>query len=309
MPTQHPLTAAASSLSGRPRAHSSYLALLFLLCTSLAFADPTPAPPLSPNVARFILANAEFSVMHEMGHMLIAEYDLPVLGREEDAADRLGFILLYRLYARLPRDEVDARLLDIADYWRLEWQTPKPPPEQVLAWDSHPLDEQRYYNIACLLYGSDMNRLDWLPPLTGLPYERANYCDLEFQQASKALDWVRHSRYTSAIRHRSALRLVFEAPIADSNEITPLIALLRDDRRLQRLVDAVFQQFRPPRPLTLRLASCGAPDAWYNSNSGELALCYERLEHFRDMAENLPRLRTPATRQCPWPEGLRPGGC
>ena len=43
-----------------------------------------------------------------------------------------------------------------------------PPPDQVLAWDSHPLDEQRYYNIACLLYGSDMARLDWLPPLLGI---------------------------------------------------------------------------------------------------------------------------------------------
>lgn len=303
-----PLTAAASSLSGHPRVHCSYFALLLMFCCNLLFADPAP-PTLSPNVARFVLANAEFSVMHEMGHMLIAEYNLPVLGREEDAADQLGFILLFRLYAKLPRDEVDARLLDIADYWRLEWQTPKPPPEQVLAWDSHPLDEQRYYNIACLLYGSDMARLDWLPPLTGLPYERAIYCDQEFQQASKALDWVRHARRTSAIQHRAALRLAFEIPVMDRDETAPLIALLRDEDRLQRLVDEVFKQFRPPRPLTLRLITCGAPDAWYNSNSGEMALCYERLERFREMAENLPRLRTPVTRQCPGPAGLRPGGC
>lgn len=300
--------AADSPRSGCSRSYWSCLALLLLLQLGAVTAAP-PSQPLSPNVARFILANAEFSVMHEMGHMLIAEYDLPVLGRQEDAADQLGFILLFRLYAKLPRDEVDARLLDIADYWRLEWQTPKPPPEQVLAWDSHPLDEQRYYNIACLLYGSDMNRLDWLPPLTGLPYERALYCDQEFQQASKALNWVRHARRMSAIQHRVAFRLVFETPVANREATAPLIALLRDESRLQRLVDEVFQQFRPPRPLTLRLVSCGAPDAWYNSNSGEMALCYERLQHFRDMAENLPRLRTPVTRQCPWPAGLRPGGC
>ncbi|OBY90752.1 hypothetical protein A6723_021235 [Pseudomonas sp. AU11447] len=288
--------------------HCSYLALLLLLCANLLFADPTPQP-LPPNVARFVLANAEFSVMHEMGHMLIAEYDLPVLGREEDAADQLGFILLFRLYAKLPRDEVDARLLDIADYWRLEWQTPKPPPDQVLAWDSHPLDEQRYYNIACLLYGSDMARLDWLPPLTGLPYERAVYCDQEFQQASKAFEWIRHARRHSSIQHRAALRLNYDAPAVDRDATLPLIALLRDGDHLQRMVDEVFRLFRPPRPLTIQLVSCGAPDAWYNSNSGEMALCYERLQHFREMAENLPRLRTPVTRQCPGPAGLRPGGC
>lgn len=300
-------SAASSPLSGHSRAYRSYLVLLFLLCAGVVFADS--APPLSPNVTRFVLANAEFSVMHEMGHMLIAEYDLPVLGREEDAADQLGFILLFRLYAKLPRDEVDARLLDIADYWRLEWQTPKPPPEQVLAWDSHPLDEQRYYNIACLLYGSDMERLDWLPPLTGLPYERAIYCDQEFQQASKALHWVRHAGRALAIQHLPEVRLEFETPQGHREETVPLIALLRDENRLQQLVNAAFQQFHPPRPLTLRLVSCGAPDAWYNVNSGEMGLCYERLQRFREMAENLPRLRTPVTRQCPWPPGLRPGGC
>nr|WP_294974105.1 DUF4344 domain-containing metallopeptidase [uncultured Pseudomonas sp.] len=308
MSALHPLTAAAVPLSGRPRVYRSTLALLLLICTHLTLADPT-SPTLTPNVARFVLANAEFSVMHEMGHMLIAEYDLPLLGREEDAADQLGFILLFRLYAKLPRDEIDARLLDIADYWRLEWQTPKPPPEQVQAWDSHPLDEQRYYNIACLLYGSDMKRLDWLPPLTGLPYERALYCDQEFQQASKALNWIRHARPLASIQHRAALRLTFETPGAGRDDVGPLVALLRHGDHLQRLLDEVFSLLRPPRPLTLQLLSCGAPDAWYNRNSGEMALCYERLLYFRQMAENLPRLRTPVTRRCPGPLGLRPGGC
>lgn len=308
MPARPFHIAAAVPLSGHPRMHCSCFALLLLLCIRLVSADPV-APILSPTVARFVLANAEFSVMHEMGHVLIAEYDLPVLGREEDAADQIGFILLFRLYARLPRDEVDARLLDIADYWRLEWQTPKPPPDQVLAWDSHPLDEQRYYNIACLLYGSDMARLDWLPPLTGLPYERAVYCDQEFHQASKAFEWIRHTRRTSSIQHHAAWHLTWETPSVSRDETEPLIALLRDGDHLQLMINEVFRLFRPPRPLNVRLISCGAPDAWYNSNSGEMALCYERLQHFREMAENLPRLRTPVTRQCPGPAGLRPGGC
>lgn len=89
MSALHALPVAASPLSGLPRPHCSCFALLLLFCTRLLFADPTPQP-LTPNVARFVLANAEFSVMHEMGHVLIAEYDLPVLGREEDAADQLG---------------------------------------------------------------------------------------------------------------------------------------------------------------------------------------------------------------------------
>src|SRR5262249_6415138 len=35
----------------------------------------------------FILGNVLFAVTHEVGHMLVSRMNLPVLGREEDAAD------------------------------------------------------------------------------------------------------------------------------------------------------------------------------------------------------------------------------
>src|SRR5262249_17238816 len=35
----------------------------------------------------FIVGNVIFATFHEVGHMVIAEMGLPVLGREEDAAD------------------------------------------------------------------------------------------------------------------------------------------------------------------------------------------------------------------------------
>ena len=44
---------------------------------------------------RFVTTNSEFTLLHEMGHLLIHELQLPVLGREEDAADQLGFIGLF----------------------------------------------------------------------------------------------------------------------------------------------------------------------------------------------------------------------
>ena len=36
---------------------------------------------------RFILSNTLSTFLHESAHMLIREYNLPVLGKEEDAAD------------------------------------------------------------------------------------------------------------------------------------------------------------------------------------------------------------------------------
>ncbi|WP_236032691.1 DUF4344 domain-containing metallopeptidase [Pseudomonas schmalbachii] len=272
--------------------------MLALPCATPLAAEP-PSDSLPPDVARFILANTEFSLMHEMGHMLIIEYDLPVLGREEDAADQLGFLALFELYSTLPTAEVDARLLDIADYWRLEWQRPKPVRERVLAWDSHPLDEQRYYNIACLLYGSDMRRLDWVPELTELPYERALYCDREFRQARKALDWASSAYQHKAIQRRAAIQVTYGQSSGAIPDFDQLLAPLLENSNLQRLAEDMVKLFHPPRPLTVRVMACGAPDAWYNSNIGELTLCYERLAHFRDLAETLPRLQPPYAWRCP----------
>jgi uncharacterized membrane protein YgdD (TMEM256/DUF423 family) len=67
---------------------------LFLLSLGANAATP-PVPPLQANELHFISANAEFTLLHEMGHLLINELQLPVLGSEEDAADQLGFMGLF----------------------------------------------------------------------------------------------------------------------------------------------------------------------------------------------------------------------
>ncbi|WP_137884992.1 DUF4344 domain-containing metallopeptidase [Pseudomonas sp. 2FE] len=270
-----------------------WLPLLLLLAGPLP-AEPPPESSLPPDVTRFILANSEFTVLHEMGHLLIAELDLPVLGREEDAADQLGLIGLFLLHGEQRDADFYAKLLDIVDFLRLEWQRPKPAAEEVPAWDSHGLDAQRFYNIACLVYGSDPERLEWVPELTGLPMERALYCDQEYQQARKAVDWVRSRYRRAAIQTTPRFQVIYDPPPVNVPDAERLIAQVRAGGNLETLARRASATFALPRTLILRLSGCGTPDAWYNRNTGELTLCYERLQHFRQLAETLPRLRQPA---------------
>ena len=166
-----------------------YLALLLLLTSACQAAAPVQQSDLTTTELRFVTANAEFTLLHEMGHLLINELQLPVLGREEDAADQLGFVGLFLLQGKQRDANFYAKLLDVADYWRLEWRLPKAPEEKVYSWDSHGLDAQRFYNIACLAYGSDPDRLDWVLEVSGLPVERALYCPEEYEQAAHAVQW------------------------------------------------------------------------------------------------------------------------
>ena len=78
-------------------------ALLLLACIA-AFSAPVQAqqfPGLSKiqraEVDRFAINNGRVVIYHEMAHMLIDQLRLPVLGREEDAADNMATWFLLNL--------------------------------------------------------------------------------------------------------------------------------------------------------------------------------------------------------------------
>ncbi|MDO9322362.1 MAG: DUF4344 domain-containing metallopeptidase [Pseudomonas sp.] len=269
-----------------------------LLLSTWAGADTAPPVALQANQLHFISANAEFTLLHEMGHLLINELQLPVLGREEDAADQLGFMGLFLLAERQRDADFYAKLLDVADYWRLEWQRPKRPDEEVYPWDSHGLDAQRFYNIACLAYGSDPEHLEWIISATGLPDERAFDCPEEYQQVAHAVNWLeQHFRRPAATPIQHRIQVIYDQPPPSLPHGEQILAMVRASGELETVAKRASETFALPRGLTLRLTSCGADDAWYNRHSGELTLCYERLAHFQQLAQQLPRLRAGETQQ------------
>src|ERR1700710_1830126 len=83
-----------------------------------AFAA-SPAAPLTDDqkaqAMDFTMHDMTFTLFHESGHLLIHELDLPVLGKEEDAADAAGIIEMFKTTA--DKDEAFNALNDVADYW------------------------------------------------------------------------------------------------------------------------------------------------------------------------------------------------
>lgn len=268
------------------------LATLALLLGLSGMAQAVPVQALHPDEVRFVTANAEFTLLHEMGHLLISELQLPVLGREEDAADQLGFMGLFLLHERQRDADFYAKLLDVADYWRLEWQRQSPNAPEVREWDSHALDAQRFYNLACLAYGSDPRQLEWIIQMTGLPDERAFYCQDEYLQVEHAVNWIRQHfarKDEQPIGHR--LRVEYQTPPQHLPEARELLEKVRASGELEAIAERASSTFALPRDLKLIVASCGEANAWYNRISGELTLCYERILYFRELASELPRLR------------------
>lgn len=114
--------------------------------------------------------------LHEVAHALIANYQLPITGREEDVADQISFYI----HTYYHHEE------DILPYAR--WYLLQPDPtyaENLPFSDEHGLNKQRYYNLICWVYGTNTTKYAYLVTEGTLPESRAERCSYESYQVMK----------------------------------------------------------------------------------------------------------------------------
>lgn len=130
------------------------------------------ASPQEINAA--ISGGLSFIFIHELGHALISVLDLPVLGREEDAADQIAAYLLLQSPGSSPPYGLAGALWffrsDTLFYTRRHFS------------DEHSLGPQRQSNLACWAYGKDSVRYQYLLIGKYLTPERASRCGAEYQR-------------------------------------------------------------------------------------------------------------------------------
>jgi len=89
------------------------------------------------------------TLFHELGHALMAQYELPLFFEEEDVVDSLANILLIEHTEYGPLVATSA-----AEMYRLEHEGM----DEFQAsdfWDEHSLDLQRHYDVYCSIYGAN----------------------------------------------------------------------------------------------------------------------------------------------------------
>lgn len=129
--------------------------------------------------------NAEWATFfHETGHMVIDLYDLPVVGREEDAADQLAAFLLL---APGPDGQIDPGSVQaVKDFAQVfeEYDARSGEIDSADFADEHSMNLTRMYNLECWLYGADPDANADVVTDGSLPQERADRCEDEYQQLS-----------------------------------------------------------------------------------------------------------------------------
>jgi len=117
--------------------------------------------------------------LHEMGHATFDLLRIPVLGREEDAAD------YFSVYIMLHFGKDEARRLILGNAYQYK-------PDLQGSWtgqkfaNEHGTPAQRFYNVLCLAYGADEKLFQDVVDKGYLPKDRADGCDAEYAQVAYA---------------------------------------------------------------------------------------------------------------------------
>ena len=119
--------------------------------------------------------------LHEVGHAVFDYDQVPVLGREEDAADQ------FAAYFWLQSDKRDARRLLAGVAYEYTRDAAASTTKKNPFADAHGLPMQRFYNLLCLAYGSDPKLFERAVTEGHLPAERADGCEDEYAQLKKAM--------------------------------------------------------------------------------------------------------------------------
>ena len=161
--------------------------------------------------------------LHEVGHAIFDMLRIPILGREEDAAD---FVSAYILLQFPPED---ARRLVQGVGFLLASEAKalmKEAPKLRTYANEHGLPAQRYYNFLCMAYGSNPKIFANAVSRGRLPEERAQGCAEEYETLKRAfhklirpyVDQVRLRKARSEVRFNWSASV----PLTDGVDAPPL---------------------------------------------------------------------------------------
>lgn len=241
----------------------------------------------------YILANTEFTILHEIGHVAFQEFDVPLFGHEEESADTFATILMILNYGIDVDPKHMDRLLMVSAEWYDEWKLLDARDAAHSYWDEHPLSIQRFYNINCLAFGANEQMLGLLldHPSDLLPVERGWFCDREFARARAATFWLydRH-RKTPATPDRGErlktpmITVTYDEP--ETEEVKQAYALLRSAGIAERIARRLDELIAWPHPVSINFVSCGAStEAYFNQRVRGIFICAGLITQFGQMAD------------------------
>ena len=181
----YPLTFKVAGCDGVANAwyNNEVITLCYELLASVLKNAPAHDLPIGVSRADTIIGAALDIFLHETGHAVFHMLQIPVLGREEDAADQFSAYVMLRL----PKEEARRMILGSAYQYKIQMPGAHVTlPSQAFS-DDHSLPAQRAFNVLCIAYGADKKLFADIVEKDILPKKRADGCETEYEDVSYAM--------------------------------------------------------------------------------------------------------------------------
>jgi hypothetical protein len=239
----------------------------FALLAAPAFAQE-PSDEDKAAAMDFAMHDAVFTLYHEGAHLLAGELGLPVLGREEDAADALAVILILQ-YSQ-DEDEMFNTLVDSAEGWYMSAQTTTGEGvEDLMYYDEHSLDIQRAYAVVCMIVGAEPEMFAEIADSYEMDQERQEDCGPVFGQAEDA--WMTLLEPHMTETPGPEIEITYDDP----GEYQHIADALKERGVIEGLAELIRNSFTLPGPVTFHARQCGESNAHYDPEAHEIVYCYE----------------------------------
>lgn len=241
---------------------------------------------------RFSHNNSLFVLYHEVGHLLFDQLGLPILGREEDAADNLATWTLLNKRT----SDTDRALADAANGWILSGIAYDSGGEDSDFYDTHSLDKQRAFQIVCLMVGSDDTAFRPIANEYRMERDRQESCYWDYETVDRSLKGLLGSRSSKKNSQGTEVDVTY-------HDVGGRLKAAADAFKSSGVFDQVAEELRVNYNLSetvqFNAKRCGEANAFYDPETIEIIFCYELMQDYMDLyASALPEEEVaPAPRQ------------
>ncbi len=251
----------------------------------------------------FTTGNMLFVLLHETAHGLISDLGLPVLGREEDAADAFATVTMLEMKTEFTH----RTLVNAVKSWMISDRRSREYGENVIYYDAHGLDLQRAYNIICLMVGSDPDQFEDLANETNLPQDRRETCAGDYSNASWSWDKALQPHLRTPEQERTKYQILYGKP---EGSLDIFERAFRATGIMERVAGRLADLYAWRKPFSIEARTCGDPGATWDVTEHKVILCYELADDFVQQyklhgEEPLAKLSPPSGSRSGAPMGFR----
>jgi len=246
-----------------------------ILCAALCVALASPALAAAPKAPLtdeqqleamdFAMHDAIFTLYHESGHLLVHELGLPVLGKEEDAADALAVVQIFK--TTTDPDELFNIMNDVADGWY--YSSLNMTDEDIDTYDDHSLDIQRANAMVCMMVGANPDEFADTADSFEMDPDQQDACADTYDQAVTSWD--------AELAPHLAKKPGPEIPV--TYEKAGKYQEYADELKSRGILEALAEELRTnydlPGPVSLKATQCDEPNAYYDPEDHSITYCYE----------------------------------